>query len=140
MAAIDPTMWTFQDEYWPVVVCRTFPIRVAGNSGPLNHETTWEALAGATDGYIQPERTTVTKKVRRVGRWDQQLVDRAMRANGGHFAQMAVTFADYLDPSIAGMTNIDEIYDKSEPVREFLNSQRHDILCVTTGPKTIAWA
>lgn len=59
------------------VVVRPYPIRVAGNSGPLGGETTWEQLG------LEPEITTVTKKTRRVGLWDPELVNRAVRANGG---------------------------------------------------------
>ncbi|MEE8608602.1 MAG: adenylosuccinate synthetase [Nitrospiraceae bacterium] len=32
-------------DYEIVLVCRTYPIRVAGNSGPLPHETSWPTLA-----------------------------------------------------------------------------------------------
>lgn len=61
-----------------MMVVRTFPIRVAGNSGPCypdQRETSWEEIGQA------PEITTVTKKVRRVFTWsDQQFID-ALRAN-----------------------------------------------------------
>lgn len=49
-----------------MMVVRTFPIRVAGNSGPCypdQKETSWEELEQV------PEITTVTKKVRRVFTW-----------------------------------------------------------------------
>lgn len=69
------------------VVVRPYPIRVAGNSGPLLGETTWEELG-------QPvERTTVTKKVRRVGTYDPDLVDEAIAANSPH-ARLAVSMVD----------------------------------------------
>ena len=50
---------------------------MAGNSGPLKGETSWEELG------LEPERTTVTNKVRRVGDWDPELLEEAIRANGG---------------------------------------------------------
>lgn len=88
------------------IACRTYPIRVAGNSGPLHEETTWERLAEKTGGYIQPERTTVTQVVRRVGAWDTDLVAAAVDANGGHDSTyIALTFFDYWYPELAGSTS-----------------------------------
>lgn len=104
MAGVTP--WGDMDvRTW--LVCRTFPIRVAGNSGPLHAETSWEALAKETNGYIQPEKTTVTQKVRRVGEWDNRLVADAVEANGGAAAgvRIALTFFDYWYPELAGTTD-----------------------------------
>jgi adenylosuccinate synthase len=80
-------------------VFRTYPIRVAGNSGPFypdSEETTWEALG------VDPEteRTTVTKKIRRVATWSDMQLREAMRLNG--ITDIALTFADYLEPELAG--------------------------------------
>lgn len=64
------------------MVIRSFPIRVAGNSGPLPNETTWEKIAlgsGRTDDLR--EYTTVTQNLRRVGLFDPDLVRRALAAN-----------------------------------------------------------
>eukprot|EP00752_Nemacystus_decipiens_P016654 g14894.t1 len=91
------------------VVFRTYPIRVAGNSGPLLGETTWEELGQ------EPERTTVTDLVRRVGSWDQALADAAIRANGGlswtgeHQLRTALMFVDYLDDSWYGLEGGDDV-------------------------------
>jgi adenylosuccinate synthase len=46
------------------------------------------------------EVTTVTQRVRRIGEWDGSLIDRAQLLNRANVA--ALTFADYLDPSIEG--------------------------------------
>ena len=64
------------------MVIRSFPIRVAGESGPLADETTWEAIARLT-GRSQDlrEYTTVTGKLRRVGHFDPELVRRALDVN-----------------------------------------------------------
>lgn len=62
-------------EIW--VVIRNRAIRIAGDSGPLPQETTWEELG------VKPEYTTVTKKIRRVGGFLPELVRRAIHANGG---------------------------------------------------------
>lgn len=64
------------------MVIRTFPIRVAGDSGPLVRETTWSAIAqGAGITLDLREYTTVTGKLRRVGEFDEGLVKRAIAAN-----------------------------------------------------------
>lgn len=91
-----PTVW---------VVFRPYPIRVAGNSGPMNNETSWEALG------LPPETTTVTGKTRRVGRWDPNLAMEAVFANGGPHPQvkLALTMADQIDPGVRGITRPDEL-------------------------------
>lgn len=65
-----------------VMVIRAFPIRVAGDSGPLPDEINWETIRaeGGHDEYFE-EYTTVTKKVRRVARFDGDVVRRAIMHN-----------------------------------------------------------
>ena len=64
------------------MVIRSFPIRVAGDSGPLVGETTWAAIAHRTGRPDDlREYTTVTGKLRRVGRFDPELVRRALYVN-----------------------------------------------------------
>jgi adenylosuccinate synthase len=88
LAQVGVSPWDPRISYvQPWVVFRPFPIRVAGNSGPLLDETTWEALG------LEPEFTTVTKKMRRVGRWDTGLALEAIRANGTDVS-VAITMAD----------------------------------------------
>lgn len=79
------------------VVCRVFPIRVAGNSGPLKSETSWEDLG------LPVELTTVTRLPRRVGLWDQNLVNDAVDANGGGGGnvQIYLSMADQAYPIVA---------------------------------------
>lgn len=81
-----------------LMVARTFPIRVAGNSGPLEDETTFEEIGQ------EPEYTTVTKKMRRIGRFDDAMFDQAVRLNGPD-PRVAITFLDYLFPATAGVTD-----------------------------------
>lgn len=81
------------------VVARAFPIRVAGNSGPLHEETTWEELG------LPVELTTVTHKPRRVGKWDQQLLNEAIAANGGSaVVRVAYTMADQETELLKGLS------------------------------------
>lgn len=66
-----------------VMVVRTFPIRVAGEqAGPLKHEITWDELreeAGFPTDIT--EVTTVTRKKRRVARFDPDVVLDACMVN-----------------------------------------------------------
>lgn len=80
------------------LVARVYPIRVAGNSGPLQGETSWADLG------LAPEFTTVTHKERRVGAWDQQLVAEAVKENGGGDwhpdVKLALTMVDQKFPEV----------------------------------------
>jgi adenylosuccinate synthase len=116
-----------------ILVARTFPIRVAGNSGPLEDEVTWEEVG-------QPEeRTTVTKKVRRVGRWNTQQVIEAVRVN--HPALLVVTFMDYLYPEIAGVTDWADLSDGALLWLSLVQEQTGaSILGVGTGPRSLCLA
>jgi adenylosuccinate synthase len=82
-----------------VVVFRTFPIRVAGQqAGPLKEEITWEQLQKESGCPVSlQERTTVTKSVRRVARFDWELARKAIQANRP--TQLAVNGLDHLDYS-----------------------------------------
>jgi hypothetical protein len=78
------------------MVFRTFPIRVSGEqAGPMKDEITWEALRQES-GYPHPvqEMTTVSKKLRRVGRFDWDLAARAVRVNRP--TRIALNGLDYL--------------------------------------------
>jgi adenylosuccinate synthase len=125
--------WDGQLEPW--VVLRTFPIRVAGNSGPLVGETTWDDLATLSRGYIQPEKTTVTHKIRRVGRWDPDLARTAVAANGGPDAKVALTFFDYWFPELAGQTEPEVLtHDMRACLAEIENQIGAEVAWLGTGP------
>ncbi len=65
-----------------VLVIRSYPIRVAGNSGPLPGETSWEAISESIDAQADlREFTTVTKKLRRVGHFDASVVKASIACN-----------------------------------------------------------
>lgn len=70
-----------------IAVCRTYPIRVAGNSGPLD-EITFEEIGQ------NPEFTTVTKKQRRIGRWDDAQFQQMLKVCQPD--SICLSFADYL--------------------------------------------
>jgi adenylosuccinate synthase len=86
-----------------LLVARTFPIRVGGNSGPLFNEMAWEDIPG----HVAPERTTVTNRERRIGKWDSDLFRKAVVLNQP--CGLALTFTDYVDPTIRGATSRREI-------------------------------
>ena len=132
MAQVNP--WGRMLEIW--IVYRPYPIRVAGSSGPLTGETTWEALG------LPPEYTTVTQKLRRVGAWDAKLARAALDANGGPGGPVcvALTMADQLDPALTGSTRgIDLI--ESDRFSRFASRMVDDLggaplSLVTTSPQT----
>lgn len=104
MAGLSPWASYVRDfEVW--VVYRVHPIRIAGNSGPLYGETTWDELR------IKPEFTTVTKKMRRVGLWDEDLAQRAFIANGGPspYVYTALMFLDYAFPELKGRSTVEAV-------------------------------
>lgn len=132
MAGLSP--WHgFVDSLAVWVVARTFPIRVAGNSGPLYGELTWDQMREITGiPDLEPELTTVTKLQRRIGMFDKLLVANAMSANGGQNANLALTFADYVDPDLVN-TNAPVMSEKLHAWWE-ANLKPHPIDMVTWGP------
>ncbi|MER9223161.1 adenylosuccinate synthetase [Mesorhizobium sp. M0644] len=95
------------------LVLRSFPIRVAGNSGKLVGETTWENIA--RDGGISKdirEFTTVTRKERRVGQFDARQVSRAIAANRPD--TIVINHLDYIGP-------VESISEPNSPVSAFVD-------------------
>ena len=80
-----------------VEVFRTFPIRVAGEqAGPLKDEITWDVLQKES-GCPHPiqEMTTVSRKIRRLARFDWELARKAVQSNRPN--KIVVNGLDYLD-------------------------------------------
>ena len=95
-----------------VMVIRTFPIRVGGTSGPFANEFSWEhiqAISGAP--HVLPEYTSVTKRLRRVARFDLDLVKLAFKYNCP--TSLAVMGLDRLDHANTGITNFDQLTEKA---------------------------
>lgn len=112
-----------------VLVLRTFPIRVAGQqAGPLNDEITWEILQRES-GYPHPiqEMTTVSKKLRRVARFDWELAKQAALVNRP--TRIAVNGLDYLDYSNRQAASLDDL---TTSAKQFLMKVGHEL----TGPVT----
>lgn len=126
-----------------MLVARTYPIRVAGNSGPLRDEITWAFLSERLGKAVE-EKTSVTKKVRRIGKWDDELFMRAVRLNDP--TEIALTFLDYINPADADKTDFDSLsVDSKEFVLNvdslinrvgYKNRATH-VRWVGTGPNTV---
>lgn len=102
-----------------VLVARTFPIRVAGNSGPLKEEVNWHHMSERI-GKNVIEKTTVTNKVRRIGKWDSDLFIKAVELNRP--TTVAITFMDYLYPKCEGMTDYDKLPMEAIEFVEFVEN------------------
>lgn len=115
-----------------ILVARTMPIRVAGNSGPLPGETSWEKIG------LPEERTTVTKKVRRIAYWSDALVRRAIMLNRP--SEIALTFVDYLFSEMAGLSGDAEISKEAAPyLRDLEKRMGVGITMLGTGPDTVVF-
>lgn len=102
------------------LVIRVFPIRVAGDSGPLEHEISWDVitLEGNHSAPIH-EYTTVTKKLRRVGRFDPEIVKRAIAIN-----QPTKIFLNHVDYVFQGINeNKKEMINLLESLEEAIHRQ-----------------
>ena len=79
-----------------VLVLRTYPIRVAGNSGPLPNETDWQEVSRLSGSKLSIlEHTSVTKLVRRVAHFHPYVVKRAIECNSP--TRIALNHIDYID-------------------------------------------
>lgn len=101
------------------MVIRSFPIRVAGNSGPLVDETTWEEIAekAGRDDDLR-EYTTVTRRLRRVGRFDPLVVRRALAVNRP--TRLVLNHLDYIGTR-------EDLDDPRSNVRSFVRRVESDI-------------
>lgn len=103
-----------------IMVIRAFPIRVAGNSGNLENEINWkevEAFSGTDKSIV--EYTSVTNKIRRVARFDKDIVKQALVVNNPSI--LVLNHTDYVD---------DKMYCSSVPtdkVNNFIKNIEKDI-------------
>jgi adenylosuccinate synthase len=117
-----------------VMVIRTFPIRVGGNSGPLPNEIDWEKITRES-GYPHEIRefTTVTNKLRRVARFDLELVKKAIVSNmPTHIALMGVDYLDFKDKTAR---SYEELTPKAKEFVSWLETEIGvEISFIGTGP------
>jgi len=94
-----------------VLVIRTFPIRVGGNSGPLTREISWaEIAARGGHNHELSEYTSVTRRLRRVGEFDPAIVRKAIAANAPTL--VVLNHADYLDHDACGRQQVTPVIRK----------------------------
>ncbi len=113
---------------------RTFPIRVAGNSGPLPLETTWETIARSCSAGIDlTESTTVTGRPRRVAGFHADVVLRAIRVNRPDL--VFLNHVDYFDYTLHEAHNI--THQAARRVSELESLLGLNIDHVGSGPSRI---
>lgn len=90
------------------LVLRAYPIRVGGDSGPLENETTWQEITRSSRS-LEPlvEYTTVTKRLRRVARFDCELVRRAIESNCP--THIVLNHLDYVDSSVRDSNRLSSV-------------------------------
>lgn len=80
-----------------IMVCRTYPIRVGGPSGPMEYEVDMEEIHHRSGIPLDPlkkaERTTTTNKERRIAEFDWEQFKDSVQLNGP--TDIALTFVDY---------------------------------------------
>ena len=81
-----------------IMVCRTFPIRVGGPSGPMKNEISYDELAQRSgipkEELVGAEKTTTTNKQRRIGDFDWEQFRKSCFLNCP--TDIALTFVDYI--------------------------------------------
>jgi adenylosuccinate synthase len=99
-----------------VLTIRAFPIRVAGNSGPLAEEIDWETVT-LEGGHSNPieERTSVTNRRRRVARFDSRIVKEAIIVNAP--SRIVMNHLDHLKSV--------EFSERDEVVTNFVTNIEH---------------
>ncbi len=119
-------------------VTRSYPIRVAGNSGPFgsdSQEISWKELthrAGAP--RLIKEKTSITNKIRRVATFSKEDFRKACRVNRP--TEIALTFADYLDWSIYEKEEISASVELFCEILEEI-SGGVPVTLVKTGPNAV---
>lgn len=104
-----------------ILVVRTFPIRVGGSSGPLAEEISWDEIARLSGAPTPiPEFTSVTRRLRRVARFDMELAKIACQYNRP--TSIALMGADRLEYANTGAGEIGELTAKSRTFMKDLES------------------
>jgi adenylosuccinate synthase len=86
-----------------IIAVRSYPIRVespeSGTSGPMKLELDWATISRRSKVPIEEleekEKTTTTKRKRRVAEFDWSLLRKSVSLNGP--TDIALTFVDYID-------------------------------------------
>jgi len=108
-----------------VMVIRAFPIRVSGNSGPLINEIDWKIVSQESGSleYFE-ETTTVTHKIRRVARFDAEIVKEAIISNRPDVLVLNhVDYIDYLNKNHNELTEKQKLFvqEIAEKIQQKIN-------------------
>lgn len=118
-----------------VLVFRTFPIRVSGiQAGPLSDELRWEQLQTESGSPVPlHEYTSVTHKLRRIGRFDWEAARRAVMLNRP--TQLALNFVDYLAFRNRAASTWDKLESCAKLFVDELDGLGVPVTFVGTGPR-----
>jgi adenylosuccinate synthase len=118
-----------------VLVFRTFPIRVSGaQAGPLLEELTWEQLQAESNSPLPlHEYTTVTHRLRRVGRFDWDAARRSVLLNRP--TRLALNFTDYLAFDDSRAMQLTDLSSNSQAFIGRLEEFGVPVCYIGTGPR-----
>jgi adenylosuccinate synthase len=118
-----------------VLVFRTFPIRVAGaQAGPLHQEISWERLQVESGSPVPiHEYTSVTRKLRRVARFDWAAATGAITLNRP--TKCALNFVDYLDARNRSAHGLSSLSSSATAFVADLQGLGVPVTYIGTGPR-----
>ena len=117
-----------------IMVIRSYPIRVGGNSGPLPSEIDWDTIAKRSGATIDlKEFTSATKRIRRVAEFDADVVKKAISVNMPNI--VALNHLDYVDYNCHDSEHLsDTTYAFIKSIQDMIC---HSIDYVGTGKSTL---
>lgn len=102
-----------------VMVTRTYPIRVGGDSGPMNLEIDAQVISNRSkvpvEQILNTEKGTISGTQRRMGEFDWEQVRRSAALNGA--TDIALTFSDYIAAENGNALRFDQL---TEHTRKFI--------------------
>lgn len=105
-----------------ILTIRAFPIRVNGNSGPLANEIDWFTVtkeSGSNRNIL--EFTSVSKKLRRVARFEPEIVCKAIGVNKP--SRIVLNHLDYIDSSFRKSKNLSiELFKFIKDIEKSINN------------------
>lgn len=122
-----------------IMVCRTYPIRVqspkGGTSGPMTRSISWKEVAERSGHSVhnlrKSERTSTTKRKRRVGEFEWTSLRKAVSLNAP--TDIALTFVDYIDKNNENARRFDQLTkDTIRFIEEVENVSRVPVSLIST--------
>jgi len=125
-----------------IMVCRTYPIRVGGSSGPMLQEISWAEISRRSGiSYYKlrkREKGSTTHRRRRVGEFNWELARKSAFINGA--TDIALTFADYLSPDNQLARRFDQLTKETRDlIEEIEHVTKATVSLIGTGfdPRSI---